>query len=174
MKYILITVYIYLLTGFASAQDFYPRPEYRQFGSPVMQEHAEELDVFIQEFLRAWRSQDAQAVAAMHTQDVEWINAFGRAFRGREDLQKFLETVLFPNFSAEQWEQGMASYEPVSRHYLGNIVVINSQLRSSPGSAVQGNQRRVSLNFVLVKEAGRWEIAQQIISDIRPRRGAGE
>lgn len=170
MKPLLITTFFLLQAALASAQSFYPTPDYQEFGKPVSQSQAQELDAFIHQFRQAWHRQDAQAVAALHTQNAEWINAFGRTFRGREDLQEFLETILFPGFSPKQWQQAMASYRPISRHYLGGIVVVNSQLRSSPGSAIEGEQRRVSLNFVLIKQAGQWQIAQQVISDIRPRR----
>lgn len=170
MKSLLTTMVFILQATLASAQDFYPTPDYREYGAPPSQALAKDLDAFIHEFREAWRHQDALAVAALHTKDVEWINAFGRTFRGRDNLRKFLKTTLFPGFSPKQWQQAMASYQPISRHYLGNIVVINSQLHGSPGSATEGDQRRVSLNFVLIRQAGQWRIAQQVISDIRPRR----
>lgn len=174
MKSLLIIAVFLLQATLASAQDFYPNPDYRVFGKPVPQSQSHELDAFIREFRQAWRSQDALAVAALHTKNVEWINAFGRTFRGQDDLREFLETVLFPGFSPEQWQQAMNSYRPISRHYLGDVVVINSQMHSSPGSAAEGDQRRVSLNFVLIKKAGQWQIAQQVISDVRPRRTPGQ
>lgn len=174
MKSLLIAAVFLLQATLASAQVFYPNPDYRVFGKPVSQSQSQELDALIHEFRQAWGSQDALAVAALHTQNVEWINAFGRTFRGRDDLREFLETVLFPGFSPEQWQQAMTSYRPISRHYLGDVVVINSQMHSSPGSATEGDQRRVSLNFVLIKQAGQWQIAQQVISDVRPRRTPGQ
>jgi len=174
MKSLLISTCLLLLTSLSSAQSFYPVPDYRDYGSPDSQEQTQEVDAFILEFRKAWRHQDAATVAALHTQDVEWINAFGRTFRGQDNLRTFLETALFPGFSSAQWQEAMASYRPVSRHYLGDVVVINSQLHSSPGSAAEGDQRRVSLNFVLIRQAGQWQIAQQIISDIRPRRTSGQ
>ena len=67
----------------------------------------------------------------------------------------------------------MASYIPLSRRYLGaDVAVINAQMHSTPGSAIGESGRRVSLNFVLTKRNGTWEIAQQVISDIRERRGS--
>lgn len=174
MKSILITTFLLLLASLSSAQSFYPVPDYRDYGMPDSQEQTQEIDAFILEFRKAWRRQDAATVAGLHTHDVEWINAFGRTFRGRDNLQGFLETVLFPGFTSAQWQEAMASYRPVSRHYLGEVVVINSQLHGSPGSAAEGDQRRVSLNFVLIRQAGQWQIAQQIISDIRPRRTSGQ
>lgn len=170
MKSLLITTFFLLQATLASAQNFYPLPDYREYGKPASESQAQALNKLIREFRQAWHHRDARAVAVLHTQNVEWINAFGRTFRGRDDLQEFLETVLFPGFSPQEWQQAMDSYQPISRHYLGDIVVINSQLHSSPGSAIEGDQRRVSLNFVLIKQAGQWQIAQQVISDIRPRR----
>jgi uncharacterized protein (TIGR02246 family) len=172
MKSFLITAFFLLCTSQASAQDFYSLPDYQEFGQPDSVTDDQELDAFIAEFLQAWRTQDAQGLAALHAPDVEWINAFGRTFRGRENLQQFLAHVLFPNFSPEEWQAAIDSYRPVSRHFLGDVVVMNSQIHSSPGSAMGGNQRRTSFNFLLVKRAGQWQIAQQVISDIRPRRAS--
>lgn len=53
----------------------------------------------------------------------------------------------------------------------GEIVVAAA---SGPGSAIGEASRRVSLNFVLTKNEGRWEIAQQIIADIRERRSSDD
>lgn len=170
MKSLLIITFFMLQATLAAAQTFYPLPDYREYGKPDSRSQAQELDAFINEFRQAWHTQDALAVAGLHTPDVEWINAFGRTFRGRDNLEEFLATNLFPGFSPNEWQQAMDSYRPISRHYLGDVVVINSQLHSSPGSATEGDQRRVSLNFVLIKQAGQWQISQQVISDIRPRR----
>lgn len=170
MKSFFIAAFFLLCTTQASAQSFYSLPDYQEFGQPVSATEEQELDAFMSEFLQAWRTRDAQALAALHAPDVEWINAFGRTFRGRENLEHFLAHVLFPNFSPEEWQAAIDSYRPISRHFLGEVVVINSQLHSSPGSAMEGSQRRTSLNFVLIKQAGQWQIAQQVISDIRPRR----
>lgn len=165
----IVALFILLASGFASA-DFYPLPDYRVFGKAYSEADERAIDQLIERFRIAWVNQDAATVAAIHSDEVEWINAFGRTYRGADQLEKFLATTLFPAVVAEAWRQATASYIPVSRRYLGtDTAVINAQMHSIPGSAIS---RRVYLNFVLTKHDGKWEIAQQVISDIRERRGS--
>lgn len=173
MKNILIFCLL-LATGSVRA-DYYSLPEYRVFGEAYSTTDEQDIDRLMADFLHHWSERDAHAVARLHTDDMEWINAFGRNFRDRTKLQAFLADTLFPAFEAPVWRSAMASYRPISRRYLSpQVTVINAQLHSTPGSAMAAGDRRISLNLVLLKRDGHWKIAQEIISDIRKRRGSGE
>src|SRR5690606_22985455 len=122
-------------------------------------------------FRQAWAQQDAKGVAALHATDVEWINAFGRTFRGSEQLEEFLAQRLFPEFESEVWQRAMSSYKPISRRYIGShAAVINAQTHSDPWSAVGPGVCMVLYTYVLLNIDGCREIAQQAIADIRERR----
>jgi len=165
-----LALFILLAAAWASA-NYYPNPNYQVFGEPHTETDKKDIDQLIEKFRQAWAQQDAKGVAALHATDVEWINAFGRTFRGSEQLEEFLAQRLFPEFESEVWQRAMSSYKPISRRYIGShAAVINAQTQSGPGSAVGPGGRRVSFTFVLQKNAGRWEIAHQAIADIRERR----
>lgn len=171
MKFIFM-LFILLAAGAAQA-DYYPLPDYQVFGKTPSETDKRAIDQLIERFRNAWAGRDAATVANMHTANLEWINAFGRTFRDTGQLEAFLTNTLFPAFEAKVWRQVMASYRPISRRYLSpNVAVINAQIHSAPGSALGEGGRRVSLNFVLIKRDGHWQIAQQVISDIRERRSS--
>lgn len=168
----ILALLIFTAAGAAQA-DYYPLPDYQVFGKTYSEADERAIDKLIQRFRNAWADRNVAAVAAIHTADLEWINAFGKTFRDREQLEKFLANVLFPAFEEDVWRQAMASYRPISRRYLSSdVAVINAQIHSTPGSALGEGGRRVSVNFVLIKREGHWKIAQQVISDIRERRGS--
>lgn len=167
-----LAVLALLATSFVNAE-YYPTPEYRIFGQAPSKADENAIDELMASFRDAWGSQDATGVAALHVADVEWVNAFGRTFRGADELQEFLSSVLFPGFEPEVWQQAMASYKAISRRYIASdVAVINAQIHSSPGSAAGRGSRRVSLNFVLAKSGGQWRIAHPVIADVREKRSS--
>lgn len=173
MKY-LITVFVLLLSQSAVA-DYYPTPEYRIFGEPNSESDKKAIDQLIEQFREAWANREAAAVAKLHSLDVEWVNAFGRTFRGANELEDFLANRLLPGFAPQVWQEAMRRYRPISRRYLGSDTAIISALtQSGPGSAAGDAGRRVSFVFVLNKQGGKWRIVHQTISDIRERRNSND
>ncbi len=151
--------------------DYYPAPEYRIFGTPQSTADEKAINDLMASFRKAWSAQDAAGVAATHSPDAEWVNAFGRTFRGKEELQFFLGKTLFPAFNPDVSKEEMESLQEVSRRYLGDdAAVINAHMNSSRGSSVGTGSRRVSLNLVLEEKNGEWKIAHQIITDLRETR----
>ena len=63
----------------AGAQERREVPGFAVFGEAAPGARAE-IDAFIAAFKSAWSSQDAAALAALHTADTEWINAYARIF----------------------------------------------------------------------------------------------
>jgi len=110
-------------------------------------------------------------VAAVHSEDAEWINAFGRTYRGNQALEEFLESGLFPAFDAEISRREMETFRVLSRRYIGaDGAVLNTIMDSDRGSSVGSGGRRVSLNLVLEKIDGEWKIVHQVITDLREMR----
>lgn len=154
-----------------SHADYYPAPAHRVFGEPHSKTDEKAINELMTDFRNAWSAQDAAGVAATHAHDAEWINAFGRTFRGTEELRSFLEKTLFPAFNPNVSMEEMTSLKEISRRYIGNdAAVINAQMDSSRGSSVGEGSRRVSLNLVLEEENGEWKIVHQIITDLRETR----
>ncbi len=155
------------MTGVVNAE-YYPAPDYRVFGHPHTKSDEKAIDGLVAKFRKAWSEQNAKDVAAVHSSDVEWVNAFGRTFRGSQELEEFLEKRLFPAFDQVVSKREMESLQMVSRRYIGDsAAVINAHMDSERGSSVGTGSRRVSLNLVLEKQGGEWKIAHQVITDLR-------
>ena len=78
----------------AAQAQFYPLPEFEEFGSPAAIGDRDDIASLLDTFQSAWASQDAAGVAQLHTRDANWTNAFGRTFRTRESLEAFLREDL--------------------------------------------------------------------------------
>ena len=166
MKALLI-VLMFALTGVVNAE-YYSASDYRVFGQPHIKADEKAIDDLVTKFRKAWSEQNAKDVAAVHSSDVEWVNAFGRTFRGSQELEGFLDTRLFPAFDQAVSKREMESLRMVSRRYVGDsAAVINAHMDSERGSSVGTGSRRVSLNLVLEKKDGEWKIAHHVITDLR-------
>ena len=165
---ILILLFI---TSFVAHAEYYPAPDYHVYGKAFSEADKIAIDELIQRFKNAWSANNAAAVAATHSIDAEWINAFGRVFRGSGSLKEFLETRLFPDFSANISKKEMMNFKPISRRYIGSdAAIIQAYTSSNRGSALSGEERVIYFTFVLAKNDSKWEIVHQTISDIRERR----
>ena len=162
---------ILLLSSMANAE-YYPPLEYRVSGVPAAQSDKVAIDALMAEFWRAWSDHDAQAVANAHVADVEWTNAFGRSFRGAKELEVFLRDKLFPMFDQEISIDEARLYQPISRRYIGSsAAVVYGRTASDRGSSAGSTNRKIAFTFVLEKTKGGWKITNQIITDLRERRG---
>tara|TARA_R110002073_G_scaffold145297_1_gene297427 strand:+ start:58 stop:576 length:519 start_codon:yes stop_codon:yes gene_type:complete len=167
---ILALMLIFSTVAFA---EYYPAPEYRVFGEPHSAADKTDIDELIEAFTTAWAEEDAAAVAAVHSDDAEWINAFGRTYRGNQVLEEFLESGLFPAFDSEISRREMETFQVLSRRYIGaDGAVLNTIMDSDRGSSVGAGSRRVSLNLVLEKIDGEWKIVHQVITDLREMRSS--
>lgn len=163
----LFVVVMLALTAVVNAE-YYSAPDYRVFGQPHIKADEKAIDDLMAKFRKAWSEQSAKDVAAVHSSDVEWINAFGRTFRGSQELEGFLEKGLFPAFDQAVSKREMDSLRMVSRRYVGDAAaVINAHMDSERGTSVGTGSRRVSLNLVLEKKDGEWKVAHHVITDLR-------
>lgn len=161
-----------LLMSLTAKAEYYPPLEYQVFGQPFVVSDKIAIDQLIDQFWSAWSSQDAETVAITHSDDAEWTNAFGRSFRGRKDIEVFLGERLFPMFNKEVSKAEANDYKPISRRYIGSsAAVIYGRLESNRGSSAGSTNRKIGFAFVLEKKGEQWKIANQIITDLRERRG---
>ena len=160
-----------LLISLTAKAEYYPALDYRVFGQPASTSDKVEIDKLMEQFWAAWSSQDATGVADTHTVDTEWTNAFGRSFRGSQELKEFLEERLFPMFDSDVSKQEARSYQPISRRYIGSsTAVISGRIASDRGSSVGSTNRKIQFTFIVEKAKNDWKISNQIITDLRERR----
>lgn len=161
-----------LLTSLIASAEYYPPLEYQVSGRPAIDSDKVAIDNLMNDFWTAWSTQDAKAVSNLHSQDAEWTNAFGRSFRG-EELEEFLSDKLFPMFDKEISIKEAKTYLPISRRYIGSSgAVVYGRIESDRGSSVGLTNRKIAFTFVLEKLNDEWTIANQIITDLRERRGS--
>jgi ketosteroid isomerase-like protein len=152
------------------AQERREVPPFTTYGSPASTRDAAAIDTLLGAYRRAWSDQDVGALMALHSEDVEWINAYARMFRGRAALGGFLQHRLFPAFDQAVSKREMLNVTMVSRRYIGNdAVVVHFYTDGDRGaSRVQGELlRRTHLHLVLGRQNGRWVVVHTAIMDAR-------
>lgn len=164
----IVLTFLLLLLPIGSFAEYYPAPEYLVYGRPAIQNDKTAVDKLISSFREAWSSQDAKTIAELHSSDANWTNAFGRVFRGSENLELFLSNNLFPNYPAAVSTEEMENFKSISRRYIGaDTIIIHAYTSSKRGSALSGGERRIYFDFVVAKLNDDWKIVHQTISDIR-------
>lgn len=161
-----------LALSLSAYADYYPVMDHTVFGSPAVLSDEPAIDKLMSELWGSWAAHDANTFASLHTKDAEWTNAFGRTFVGSSKLEEFLAERLFSSFDIEIAAQEAASYTEVSRRYIGSkAAVITGRVDSNRGSSVGSSNRKIGFTFVLAKIDGQWKVTNQVITDIRERRG---
>ncbi|WP_018997802.1 DUF4440 domain-containing protein [Hirschia maritima] len=161
------------ISGFASsalAQERWEIPEYKIYGAPSKEADAIAIDTLLETFRKAWEAEDAATVAGLHSDNVEWINAYARMFQSSDALEQFLEKRLFPAFRASASESESRNMKSISRRYLGeDAVILHLYTDGSRGKSINEGQvlRRTHFHFVLEKNCDNWTIAHVAIMDAR-------
>lgn len=169
---VIFGICILLSLSLMARAEYYPPLQYNVSGHPAAEADKVAIDRLMSDFWTAWSIQDAKAVANTHSEDAEWTNAFGRSFRGSKELEVFLTDKLFPMFDRKTSKKEANTYLPISRRYIGAYgVAIYGRIESDRGSSMGSTNRKVALSFVLEKIKGEWKITNQIITDLRERRG---
>ena len=144
-------------------------PDFVELGN-YSEESALHVAALIDDFKATWAAQDAQAHPALFAEDAEWINAYARLFRGKEELTAFLRDRLFPNFDPLVSQEEMRNARLVSIRHLSEVAaVIHIVTDGSRGeSAISGELlRRTHIHLVAEKQADKWLIVHTAIMDAR-------
>lgn len=154
----------------ASAQERRQVPEFRTYGTPASQAAVQDIDALIESYKSAWSRQDADALVALHADDVEWINAYARMFQGAEPLRTFLKERLFPAFDPAVSRQEVANMKTISIRYLGDdaaVVHLFTDGQRGPSRNEGEALRRTHLHLVLEEQSAGWRVAHTAIMDAR-------
>lgn len=153
----------------AHAQERQQVPAFRTYGEPAPGE-VEQLRALFDAFKAAWGAGDADALMALHAEDVEWINAFARMFQGKPALSAFIRERLFPQFGPEVARQEAEAMTLISVRYLGDdAAVLHFYLDSPRGpSRIEGQTlRRTHIHLVAARGAEGWRVVHEVIMDAR-------
>ena len=153
-----------------AAQERREIPEARIFGAPETPADGDALIAAFKAYKTAWGAEDTEALIALHADDVEWINAYARMFRGAEPLAAFLEERLFPAFPDGVSEREAENMKLISTRYVGDgAAVIHLYTDGDRGpSVIEGETlRRTHLHLVWEKRDGAWKIVHTAVMDAR-------
>lgn len=165
---LIVGLFLFLQPAFADQR--LQVPDYQEFGAPASKADAIAVNQLLANFKKAWGEQDTAALMTLYADDIEWINAYARMFRGHEHLSLFLENVLFPRFHESVSKKEIANMKPISLRYLGgDVAVFHGYTDGNRGkSTIKGRKyRRTHFHFVMHKREGQWLFVHKTISDAR-------
>lgn len=159
-----------LAVNAVNAQERKQIPDQRTVGTIPSTEDLEEITRLMQKYKKAWSTHDAASLMALHSEDTEWMNAYGRIFQGRKSLKEFFEDRLFPGFPVSVSKREMDNLKVVSTRYIGSaVVVLHLFTNSERGESRNGSDasRRTHMHLVIAKSPGGWEVEHTAIFDVR-------
>ncbi len=107
-------------------------------------------------FMEAWNHHDAKAFAAVFAEDADFTNVRGMGASGRAKIESFHAPVFASIFSQSHLE-----YADIKTRFLRpDLAAVDVGWKMTGAMDPQGNlrDRNGLLNFVMEKNAGRWEI----------------
>lgn len=124
----------------------------------------------LESWSEGWAKKDAAVAVADYSEDVDWTNAFGDRFQGRQALLEGLSFIFSLDFVMAGDSQGNA-FEDVT--FLSpDIALIRSQLVRAGQETNTGevmNDRYINHLRVLEKRDGRWQIVSHMISQAKEK-----
>ena len=165
----LITLLVAGFFGIASGAERREVLPFAEFGDRNATTQAV-VTTLIDSFKSTWAAQDTDGHLELFSQDAEWINAYARMFRGKEELGVFLRTRLFPSFDSEVSREEIRNARIISIRYLNDnaaIIHLYTDGRRGP-SAIEGQaMRRTHIHLVTEKGENQWQIVHTAIMDAR-------
>lgn len=117
-----------------------------------------------------WLLKDAELAVADYSEDVDWTNAFGARFQGKEALREGLEFIFSLDFVMAGDSQSN-EYEDVT-FLAPEIALIRSELvrvGQETDSGETMRDRHINHLRVLQKRDGQWVIVSHLISQAKER-----
>jgi uncharacterized protein (TIGR02246 family) len=104
----------------------------------------------VSDFRDAWNRHDAKAMAALHTDDVNFVNIFGQWWKGRQEVEDGLARAHAIPFAKSEM---LTDTEQV-KFPAPNVAVVQGtmELLNAPAEALG----RCHSIRVMVKENGKW------------------
>lgn len=171
-KCVAAVVLCFAISGAASvlAQERREVPEFRTYGKPASTEDERAVNALIRNFKDAWGRQDTAALVALHSDDVEWINAYARLIQGAEPLGRFLKERLFPAFDPAISRQEAVNMKTISNRFIGGdaaVVHLYTDGQRGPSRNANEETRRTHMHLVLERQESGWRIVHTAIMDAR-------
>lgn len=119
---------------------------------------------------QGWAKKNATLAVQDYAKDVDWTNAFGDRFQGRDELQKGLDFIFSLDF-VMAGVSGKNEFEDVV-FLAPDIALLRSKLVRTGQKTSTGEKmpdRQIHHLRVLKQRDGRWEIVSHLISQSHPK-----
>ena len=115
----------------------------------------------VSDFAAAWNRHDAKAMAALHTEDVNFVNIFGQWWKGRKEVEDNLARAHATAFAKSK----MLTESDQVKFPAPNVAIIQGtmELLNAPPETLG----RCHSIRVMIKENGRWLISNFQNTSIR-------
>ncbi|WP_430431148.1 nuclear transport factor 2 family protein [Oceanicaulis sp.] len=152
------------------AQERRDIPVYREIGLADNAAARRALTDWFATYRDAWAREDSAALAALHTVDTEWINAYARMFQDADTLELFLQERLFPQFDPHVSITEAANMQLISMRLLGDdaaVIHVYTDGNRGPSRTAGESARRTHMHLVLTRTDEGWKAAHTAIMDAR-------
>lgn len=123
------------------------------------------IRAIVDHWRQTWDRFDASALAGDYTEDADWQNAFGVRKKGNAEIVAFVSAVV-----KRPMNQGRHTTwkDPEIRFVRPDVAIVYRDYQTGGNRTADGKdapERRTHSTWILVKDAGKWRIASQVISD---------
>ena len=119
---------------------------------------------------QGWAQRNAELAIKDYAKDVDWTNAFGDRFQGRDELKKGLQFIFGLDF-VMAGSSGKNEFEDVTS-LSPDIALLRSKLIRKGQKTAQGKllpDRHINHLRVLRRTNGQWKIVSHMISQAQPK-----
>jgi len=156
---------VLVATGFTSAQAGSPTPKPVATVQVGTAEDEAAIRAIVNHWQQTWENFDASPLAQDYASDADWLNAFGIRLKGSAKILDFVSTVVKrPTVQGRHTTWG----EPSVRFVRQDVALAYRDYSTVGHKDMTGKEmpeRKTHSTWILTKEAGRWRIASQVISD---------
>ncbi|WP_227447598.1 SgcJ/EcaC family oxidoreductase [Cognatishimia sp. F0-27] len=122
---------------------------------------------FAEAFAAAWASREGDAIAALFTEDADFVNVTGLWWHGRAAIAKPHDYALKSFFARSELRPGRSE----TRRLAETVAVQRCRFRLDGQRTPDGQEagpRHTILTFVLVRQADGWRAASAQNTDVVP------
>ena len=155
-----IAFFLAITGGFIRGQASLSRPN--DIGSAADKAAIQKI---VNDWQQTWDRFDASMLQDDYTDDADWLNAFGVRLKGSQAILDFMSKVVKrPNVQ----DRHTTWNEPAIRFLRPDVALASRDYKTVGHRTLNGKempQRNTHSNWLLTKDAGKWHIASQVISD---------
>ena len=143
------------------------------FSSQTLGQSTEDVKAIkktLESWNQGWAKRNVDLAVQDYAADIDWTNAFGDRFKGREQLKRGLEFIFSLDF-VMAGTSGKNEFEDVS-FLAKDVAMLRSKLVRKGQKTAKGKvmpDRQINHLRVLKRIDGKWKIVSHMISQAHPK-----